>query len=103
MYVCEGKGREANRDEGRESEVTSYLCRVVTVTSGSADFGESYIDSEREREREFMHITALIQGYACIENYSKGREREGEKGREENELGLRLNFILDTANNSASF
>lgn len=68
--------------EGREGEVTSYLCRVLTVTSGSADFGKSYIDCEREREGEFMHITALIQGYACTENYGKERGKGREGGRE---------------------
>lgn len=69
--------------EGRKGEVTSYLCRVLTVTSESADFGKSYIDYEREREGEFMHVTALIQGYACTENYEiKENEREREGGRE---------------------
>lgn len=29
-----------------------------------------------------MHIKALIQGYACTENYSKERERESERRRE---------------------
>lgn len=53
-----------------------------------------------------MHITVLIQGYVCTENYSKERERE--RAREEEKgrgkvSSLRLNFILDTANNSASF
>lgn len=75
VYTCaRGKGGKQIKLEGRESEVTSYLCRVLTVTSGSADFGESYIDYERKREREFMHVTALIQGYACTENYGKERE-----------------------------
>lgn len=85
MSVCtcaRGKGGKQIETVGRESEVTSYLCRVLTVTSGSADLGESYIDCEKEREREFMHITALIQGYACTENYGKGREREKAKERE---------------------
>lgn len=54
-----------------------------------------------------MHITALIQGYACTENYGRKRKskmgREEGRGNKESELSLRLNFILDTANNSASF
>lgn len=103
-----GRGGKQIVVEGQEGEVSSYLCRVLTMTSGSADFGESYIDCERKKERKFMHITALIQGYACTENYGreKKREREGAEERERNkesELSLRLNFILDAANNSASF
>lgn len=96
MSVCmcvRGKGGKQIETEGRESEVTSYLCRVLTVTSGSADLGESYIDCEKEREREFMHITALIQGYACTENYGKGREREKAKERE-GEKGVSSVYVL---------
>lgn len=81
----EGGGKQIEA-VGREGEVTSYLCRVLTVTSGSADLGESYIDCEREREGEFMHITALIQGYACTENYGRERERARRGGRKGEEI-----------------
>lgn len=41
--------------------------------------------------------------YRELRQRKRMKEKEGEKGRKESELGLRLNFILDTANNSASF
>lgn len=95
VRVREERAGSKSRRRGRESEVTSYLCRVLTVTSGSADLGESYIDCEKERERGFMHITALIQGYACTENYGKGREREKAKERERGgEKGVRSVYVL---------
>lgn len=53
VCMCsKGKGGKQIDVERRQGKVTSYLCRMLTVTSGSTDFGESYIDCERAREKE---------------------------------------------------